>query len=798
MGISVGDLVVNGNEIRVVQSLEYGDGNERTHYRYMTLRGHFGNGLTVVHTTGTDNTFYRITVEKEIREALRALPNGRIQDVTVEAITNGGYFTGVSTMSNGYTVAGTANLLATGKSGTVQTADANKAAFDVTDGGVIKFSTNTHAFTMSDVDSDGKITVATDTFTALKAAALTGTKPAITGHATGGSSASVATTTNGDGSGLVVTVVTADGTPPTLTSVTVTTAGTGYKPGDVITVTGAGSSTAGDFNSFSMTLQPGDFDGTSIASSTYKYNAAPHMLKTGKNRQFLKITNIECAATDVLEFTHDATTALSANDKVTISGVQISTEGKTAVFYNAEHTVTGTPTTTKFRAAGASCSGSGTAINYEVYGDVTALAANAGSEVQTAVPVNGINYGDTIRVGDEFRRVVDDTGRHYAAGAPGKIFRLSSGFAVPATRDTVLGFATAVPAPIFKQNGMMYDITFESGCRTHADCRNNGIDENASDGPDPTPLIEGNDMGAVCHPGGACICSSDSYFGDGCTTDGRGSHAAPKKYVSGNINNLECDKSGLTPSIPLRVTAQVSRRDPRKVVLSGTAEHDDNLPVNLVANTMASGALAATDTNGFDSVTADDELNGFDIVLTTGNGLSRTISDSTASDNTFVTTTGHGGLQGATDAVKVTNLANGVKVGDKIRIENQVRTVTFVSHNCRRGDVSTAAGNLCPAVETSHYLMVEEDFVEDEFSTHDNIFEPYTAIERLESDSSQGGDVGADLATCVVTDIRQLSVTTETCTDADGPTCGEGVVDNGDMKLSGGGDDNRRVTLESE
>merc|ERR1711968_263707 len=560
----------------------------------------------------TDNTFYRITVEKEIREALRALPNGRIQDVTVEAITNGGYFTGVSTMSNGYTVAGTANLLATGKSGTVQTADANKAAFDVTDGGVIKFSTNTHAFTMSDVDSDGKITFATDTFTALKAAALTGTKPAITGHATGGSSASVATTTNGDGSGLVVTVVTADGTPPTLTSVTVTTAGTGYKPGDVITVTGAGSSTAGDFNSFSMTLQPGDFDGTSIASSTYTANVGPNMLKTGKNRQFLKITNIECADTDVLEFTHDATTALSANDKVTISGVQISTEGKTAVFYNAEHTVTGTPTTTKFRAAGASCSGSGTAINYEVYGDVTALAANAGSEVQTAVPVNGINYGDTIRVGDEFRRVVDDTGRHESSA--GKIFRLTSGFAVPKTRDTILGFATAVPAPVFKQNGMMYDITFESGCRTHADCRNNGIDENASDGPDPTPLIEGNDMGAVCHPGGACICSSDAYFGDGCTTDGRGTHAAPKKYVSGNINNLECDKSGLTPSIPLRATATVSRANPRKVVLTATAEHDDHLPytASTAATSEHTTATAfklplAAAVNGVDLVAVDDQ-----------------------------------------------------------------------------------------------------------------------------------------------------------------------------------------------
>merc|ERR1711871_1718158 len=425
--ISIGDVVVNGNEIRVVQSLEYADGNERTHYRYMTLRGHFGNGLAAVthaHTTGTDNTFYRITVEKEIREALRALPNGRIQDVTVEAITNGGYFTGVSTMSNGYTLGDNAKAVAaTGKSGTVDVHDDDATAFDAAAGGVIKFSTNTHAFTMSSISS-GVITFATDTAgTTLKTGALTGPKPAITGHATGASTnnggSGYATTTTGTGSGLKVNVVTGNG--PTLTSVTVATAGTGYKPGDVITVTGAGSGSAGAFDTISMTLQESDFVGTtdiSSAASTYLANVGPNMLKTGKNRQFLKITNIECADTDVLEFTHDATTALSANDKVTISGVQISTEGKTAVFYNAEHTVTGTPTTTKFRAAGASCSGSGTAINYEVYGDVTALAANAGSEVQTAVPVNGINYGDTIRVGDEFRRVVDDTGRHYATGAP--------------------------------------------------------------------------------------------------------------------------------------------------------------------------------------------------------------------------------------------------------------------------------------------------------------------------------------------------------------------------------------------
>merc|ERR1712146_130065 len=89
----------------------------------------------------------------------------------------------------------------------------------------------------------------------------------------------------------------------------------------------------------------------------------------------------------------------------------------------------------------------------------------------------------------------------------------------------------------------------------------------------------------------------------------------------------------------------------------------------------------------------------------------------------------------------------------------------------------------------------------DEFSTYTNIFEPRTVIERVESDSSQASStadpVGADLATCVVTDIRQLSATTSTCDKNDGPTCGEGYVDNGEMKLQDGTDDNRRVTMSS-
>merc|ERR1711871_16795 len=353
-----------------------------------------------------------------------------------------------------------------------------------------------------------------------------------------------------------------------------------------------------------------------------------------------------------------------------------------------------------------------------------------------------------------------------------------------------------LPEPIFKQNGMMYDITFESGCRTHADCRNNGIDENASDGPDPTPLIEGNDMGAVCHPGGACICSSDSFFGDGCTTDGRASHAAPKKYVSGNINNLECDKSGLTPSIPLRITGTVSRANPRKIVLSGTAQHDSEILLSNVEET-TEGSAALNTLGTFDSyaLSQANQVKGFDVVIK-GNGLSKTIASS-ASDSTYTTTTGFGSKHAAADLVKLTNLANGVKVGDRIRMEGQVRKVTYVSPVCNRGSASSGDTDLCDSLVSAHYIMVEEDFVEDEFSSYTNIFDANTAIERVESDSQQAANIGADLATCVVTDMRQLSTTTELCTGTDGPTCGKAVVDAGDMLDESNTADNSRITMHS-
>merc|ERR1719258_590739 len=83
--------------------------------------------------------------------------------------------------------------------------------------------------------------------------------------------------------------------------------------------------------------------------------------------------------------------------------------------------------------------------------------------------------------------------------------------------------------------------------------------------------------------------------------EARASHAAPKKYVSGNINNLECDKSGLTPSIPLRAT--VTRADPRKVVLSATAQHDDELYTANKESTLST-LLQLGDIDNFEAVSA--------------------------------------------------------------------------------------------------------------------------------------------------------------------------------------------------
>jgi len=92
-------------------------------------------------------------------------------------------------------------------------------------------------------------------------------------------------------------------------------------------------------------------------------------------------------------------------------------------------------------------------------------------------------------------------------------------------------------------NGLRYEVTFENGCSTDADCQSNGI---SIRGGVDIPL---SDSSAVCHPSGVCVCSSTSFFGPGCTGDGRG---FPKRKHdlgnSGDIADLEFDCSGMTAS----------------------------------------------------------------------------------------------------------------------------------------------------------------------------------------------------------------------------------------------------------
>merc|ERR1711871_1095187 len=70
--------------------------------------------------------------------------------------------------------------------------------------------------------------------------------------------------------------------------------------------------------------------------------------------------------------------------------------------------------------------------------------------------------GDIIRFDDEYRVIQSHDDPKYKLDSALTIASLSKGC---------------------KQNGMKYDITFEQGCRTHEDCRYNGVDENDSDGP---------------------------------------------------------------------------------------------------------------------------------------------------------------------------------------------------------------------------------------------------------------------------------------------------------------------------
>merc|ERR1712054_279676 len=137
---------------------------------------------------------------------------------------------------------------------------------------------------------------------------------------------------------------------------------------------------------------------------------------------------------------------------------------------------------------------------------VTSSSTDATLTFAAALSARGLLVGDILRNGDEYRAVKTVT----TANTVVEI-------------DKTMGSLSG--AKIFKQNGMKYDITFEQGCRTHEDCRYNGVDENDSDGPAQKVLYEGGDNNAAyCHNGGTCMCT-DGFYGPGCTKTGRGHHA---------------------------------------------------------------------------------------------------------------------------------------------------------------------------------------------------------------------------------------------------------------------------------
>jgi len=185
---------------------------------------------------------------------------------------------------------------------------------------------------------------------------------------------------------------------------------------------------------------------------------------------------------------------------------------------------------------------------------------------------------------------------------------------------------------MFIQNGMAYDITFEAGCRSHEDCRYNGVDENDSDGPPTDRLIEGvGSNGAYCHMGGSCMCSFNTneqatFFGPGCTKTGRGTHKNAKVTVSGDIYNLKCDatvrvnngvSTGLTPSYVHAETATVARVSPQTVTVSTVSGSGVPANVNVgdhirIENQVRT--VTSTDTNKIEVDTPFEEVATSDIV----------------------------------------------------------------------------------------------------------------------------------------------------------------------------------------
>ena len=198
---------------------------------------------------------------------------------------------------------------------------------------------------------------------------------------------------------------------------------------------------------------------------------------------------------------------------------------------------------------------------------------------------NPSDYGESILLGD-YVRVGSEIRKLRGVISKDKSFRIHPFFLK----------SSLVSA--YKFTGVTYEISFSPGCRSHTDCRWNGINKYDSDsginhlfsaaqsqqgvpssssgvhsganrGEGGSWFTEGNgeDDGATCHAGGFCVCSDPTIFtGRGCTRQGIAGHAAEigdhaVKKLPGDIPLLDCDANNLWSGQTLPWTAQGKQSD---------------------------------------------------------------------------------------------------------------------------------------------------------------------------------------------------------------------------------------------
>lgn len=188
-------------------------------------------------------------------------------------------------------------------------------------------------------------------------------------------------------------------------------------------------------------------------------------------------------------------------------------------------------------------------------GFLTAGTLNALAALDQTDPDQKLEVGSILRFDDEFRMVTT-----FASGTDITVATQFS-FATTAVSGALPSVTAGATAElVYAQNGFTYEVTFESGCVTDADCQANGIsirggvDRSLSDGS------------AICHPSGTCVCSNPvNYFGPGCTGDGRGSPARSIVMAnSGDVADLQFDCSGLSAA-QFVASGTVAKASPNKV-----------------------------------------------------------------------------------------------------------------------------------------------------------------------------------------------------------------------------------------